>query len=97
MHDLRKAIKKWGEPVQLDEPRCKEGCKCEEVDEDDVDWDKKKKHKRTFQDTFESKDTATTTSKFIVFADVEFKVAIVPKGCIEPPGEPIWKAWMGDK
>src|SRR5262249_52826466 len=38
VRDLLAAIKKWGEPVEL-EPKCKGDCKCTEIDKDDVDWD----------------------------------------------------------
>lgn len=86
-NDLKAAIKKWGEPVEL-EPKCKAGCDCTEIDEDDVDWKKKKSHTRTFQDSFESKENKKA-NKFIIFVDVEFKVAIVAKACIEPKDKPI--------
>ena len=82
-NDLKDAIKKWGEPVEL-EPKCKKGCDCTDIDNDDVDWTKKKTHKRTFQNPFKSNG-----KNFRAEIEIEFKVAIVTKACIESPGVPI--------
>jgi hypothetical protein len=82
--DLKKAaealaeeVKRWAKPVPL-EPKCKkeDGCICEETDE--IDWDKKKLHKRTWEDPFVSDG-----HNFIVYFVVEFKLAIVPGACTE--------------
>jgi hypothetical protein len=81
--DLKAAINKWGEPVEID-PKCKTGCKCTDIDTDDVDWTKKKTHTRTFENPFES-----NKKKFKAEVDIDFKVAIVTKACIEPQGVPI--------
>ena len=81
--DLKTAIAKWGEPVDL-EPKCKAGCDCTEIDTDEVDWNKKKSHTRTFEAGYESKK-----KKFIIFAEIEFKVAIVTRACLEPKDKPI--------
>ena len=81
--DLRTAITKWGEPVDL-EPKCKKGCDCTDIDTDDVDWTKKKTHKRKFQNPFKSNG-----KNFRAEIEIEFKVAIVTKACIESPGVPI--------
>ena len=83
VRELLDAIKTWAEPVEL-EPKCKGTCKCTEIDEDDVDWNKKKKHARKFQNPFDSKG-----KKFNAEIDIDFKVAIVTKACIEPPNTPI--------
>jgi hypothetical protein len=80
---LKDAIVKWGEPVEL-EPKCKKGCDCTEIDTDDVDWTKKKVHKRTFQNPFKSNG-----KNFRAEIEIEFKIAIVTKACIETPGAPI--------
>ena len=89
--DLKKAaaaltpkIDNWGKPVLLD-PKCNAACECEDVEEGDVDWKKKKQHTRTFQDYFTS-----AGDKFIVFIEVDFKEAIVPKACIEQKDDPIF-------
>jgi hypothetical protein len=81
--DLLAAIKKWGEPVEL-EPKCKDDCSCTEIDEGDVDWTKKKKHTRKFQNPFDS-----NKKRFNAEMEIDFKVAIVTKACIEPPDKPI--------
>jgi hypothetical protein len=80
---LKEAIVKWGEPVDL-EPKCKTGCKCTEIDTDDVDWNKKKTHTRKFQNPFKSNG-----KDFRAEIDIDFKIAIVTKACIEAPGVPI--------
>ncbi|HKA34509.1 MAG TPA: hypothetical protein VKH64_14930 [Candidatus Binatia bacterium] len=81
---LKDAIVKWGEPVEL-EPKCKTpGCKCTEIDTDDVDWNKKKTHTRKFQNPFKSNG-----KDFKAEIDIDFKVAIVTKACIEDPTVPI--------
>jgi len=80
---LKEAIVKWGQPVDL-EPKCKTGCQCTEIDTDDVDWNKKKTHTRKFQNPFKSNG-----KDFKAEIDIDFKVAIVTKACIETPGVPI--------
>jgi hypothetical protein len=82
-NNLKDAINKWGEPVDL-EPKCKTGCKCTDIDTDDVDWTKKKTHTRKFQNPFKSNG-----KNFRAEIDIEFKIAIVTKACIEAPGVPI--------
>jgi hypothetical protein len=81
--ELKDAILKWAEPVKL-EPKCKTGCDCTEIDEDDIDWKKKKQHTRKFQNPFDSNG-----KKFNAEIDIDFKVAIVTGACIEPKDKPI--------
>lgn len=83
---LGKTIEEWAKPIALDGHKCADD-RCECVQSDVVDWEKKVPHKRTFQDNLESGD-----GKFIVSREVEFKVATVNGNCVEK--DPIWKAYL---